>query len=76
MPKINWKTAPKGARWWAMDADGRAYWYCAPNVAAFTHFWFAEPIPAPTFDFSGDWRQSLVERPYGKGPQGKKLLNN
>ena len=61
--EIDWKNAPKAARWWAIDADCKAYWYCAPNVAAFTDFWFAEPLDAPTFGFAGDWRKSLVERP-------------
>jgi len=60
---IDWKQAPKSARWWAVDADGLAHWYCAPNIAAFTNFWFAEATPAPKFGFTGDWRNSLVERP-------------
>lgn len=61
--EIDWKKVPKSARWWAIDADGRAYWYCAPNVAAFTDFWFSEPVDAPAFGFEGDWRTSLQERP-------------
>ncbi|MCK3776444.1 hypothetical protein MZK49_06845 [Ensifer sesbaniae] len=60
---VDWKRAPKGARWWAMDADGQAHWYCAPDVAAFTDFWFASSVPAPDFGFVGDWRESLTERP-------------
>lgn len=63
MPKVDWSKAPKNARWWAMDADRKSYWYCAPDVAAFTDFWFPEQIAAPGFDYTGDWRQSLVERP-------------
>lgn len=62
MFSIDWSTAPKNARWWAVDADGQAHWFPAPNVAAFTNFWFSEPIPAPDFGFEGDWRKSLVER--------------
>jgi hypothetical protein len=61
--EIDWKLAPKNARWWAMDANGTAHWFVAPNVAAFTEFWFSEPLPAPSFGFLGDWKQSLVERP-------------
>ncbi len=64
-PGIDWARAPRGARWWAVDANGEAHWFCAPDVAAFTDFWFAEPCPAPLFGFSGDWRRSLVERPSG-----------
>lgn len=59
----NWKLAPKGARWWAVDANGQANWFCAPNVAPFTDFWFSEPQPAPAFGFTGNWRESLTERP-------------
>jgi len=60
---IDWSQAPKDARWWAMDADGNANWFATPNVASFTDFWYSEPIPAPTFGYVGDWRESLVERP-------------
>jgi hypothetical protein len=65
MGEIDWKQAPKNAVWWAIDADGSAHWYCAPDVAAFTDFWFQEPKPAPTFGFEGDWRESLTKRPEG-----------
>lgn len=61
--RIDWKRAPKEARWWALDEDGRAHWFVAPNVAAYTDFWFSEPIPAPRFGFTGNWRESLTERP-------------
>ncbi len=62
-PYVDWKKAPKTARWWAMDEDGHAHWFVAPNVAAFTDFWFSEPIQAPRFGYVGDWRMSLTERP-------------
>jgi hypothetical protein len=60
---IDWSKAPRNARWWAIDADGHAHWFCGPDVAAFTDFWFSVPVDAPTFAFAGDWRKSLVERP-------------
>ncbi|RRA01929.1 hypothetical protein [Burkholderia cepacia] len=63
-PEIDWKKAPKTARWWAMDANGTANWFLAPNVAAYTDFWFSEPVRAPSFGFIGDWRTSLTERPH------------
>lgn len=63
--EVDWKTAPKTARWWAIDANGEAHWFLEPNVAAFTDFWLSEPIPAPLFGFEGNWRESLVERPIG-----------
>ncbi len=62
-PEIDWKRAPKNARWWAIDENGEARWYMTPDVAPFTNFWFAEEKPAPRFGFVGDWRSSLTERP-------------
>jgi len=64
--EIDWSQAPKNARWWAIDKNGEANWFCAPDVAAFTDFWFSQPQRAPTFNFSGDWKTSLVERPTKK----------
>jgi hypothetical protein len=62
--EVDWKQAPRAARWWAVDAKGEAHWFFPPDVAAFTNFWWQEaPVPAPRFGFDGDWRQSLVERP-------------
>lgn len=60
---IDWKQAPKEARWWSMYANSQAHWFCKPNVQAFTDFWFLEPILAPSFGCTGDWKVSLVERP-------------
>jgi hypothetical protein len=60
---VDWKAAPKSALWWAVDADGTAHWFNAPNVAPFTNFWFADPENAPLFDYAGDWRESLTKRP-------------
>jgi hypothetical protein len=60
---VDWETAPRRARWWAMDADGKAHWYCEPDVAAHTNFWFPAQEAAPDFGYAGDYRQSLTERP-------------
>lgn len=60
---IDWKAAPKRAKWWAIDRDGKAHWFLEPNVSAFTDLWFAEAVVAPDFGFDGDWRKSLVEKP-------------
>ncbi len=65
---VDWSVAPRLARWWAVDRHGQAHWFCAPNVAAFTDFWYSESVVAPAFGFSGDWRESLTERPLsGRG---------
>jgi hypothetical protein len=60
---IDWSQAPEDARWWAMDGDGHAYWYCRPQIAAATTFWFAARHPAPSFGYARDFRQSLQARP-------------
>jgi hypothetical protein len=60
---VDWKSAPKTAQWWAVDANGQAHWFMAPNIAPFTDFWFTEQVPAPPFDYEGDWRESLTARP-------------
>jgi hypothetical protein len=60
--EVDWDLAPAHARWWAVDEDGKAHWYCAPNTSHLSSFWFADQIAAPTFGFAGDWRESLVER--------------
>ncbi len=65
---IDWKLAPKNARWWGVDANGEAHWFCEPDISAFTDFWFSEPVIAPSFGFIGDWRTSLTERPARFGP--------
>ena len=59
---VDWKSAPKNARWWAVDEDGNAHWFGSPNVAPFTNFWFAESERAPLFGYDGDWRESLTTR--------------
>lgn len=60
---IDWNLAPQHARWWAIDGDGHAYWYCAPQMAAATTFWFSARHPAPSFGYARDYRMSLQERP-------------
>lgn len=70
-PGVDWKEAPRLARWWAMDADGQAHWFWEPNVAAFTNFWLSERAAAPDFDYVGDYKQSLTVRP----PRPVKVTN-
>jgi len=61
--EVNWRHAPKGARWWAMDSSGHAHWFMEPTHKVKAHFWYAQEVHAPTFAYSGDWRESLTERP-------------
>ena len=59
---VNWRQAPVRARWWAMNKDGQAFWFCEPDVAAFTDFWFSEMLVAPSFGYAGDYKASLTPR--------------
>lgn len=60
---IDWNEAPKGARWWAMDANGQAHCLLAPNVAPFTDLWYSDQVSAPGFGFNGNWKENLTELP-------------
>ena len=60
--QIDWSQAPETARWWAVDANGQASWFCVPNVPMSATAWLALPVSAPDFGFKGDWKTSLVER--------------
>ncbi|AMO97956.1 hypothetical protein CFter6_5389 [Collimonas fungivorans] len=34
-----------------------------PTHKVRTHFWYSQEVHAPAFAYSGDWRESLTERP-------------
>lgn len=69
-PVVDWSAMPAWANWVAMDGNGDWFYYASkPNEGA--DGWYGEicyscTIPssyAPTF--SGDWKDSLCERPAG-----------
>jgi hypothetical protein len=60
---VEWKRAPKNTFWWAVDEDGKAHWFKGPDVIPHTKFWFMDVIPAPSFGYEGDWRESLTKSP-------------
>lgn len=62
----DWDKAPEWAKWWAMDADEECYWFeNEPEIESVT--WFpinvSEVGRAPSFDYTGNWKESLRERP-------------
>ena len=68
---INWELAPAWAEIWVMSGVGQAWWGAGdletwrPNL---NNGWSATGFNvkteiAPSFDFSGDWRESLIKRP-------------
>ena len=60
---INWSKAPKLARWWAIHKDGLAHWFCEPDIAFYSSFWFTNAVPPPAFSYCGDYKKSLTPRP-------------
>lgn len=63
MFEIDWRQAPRGAKWWAINADGQAHWFTPPKPIPFAHIWYADMDPAPDFGYQGDWKDSLHECP-------------
>jgi hypothetical protein len=65
--KPNWRNAPKEARYFARDADGKYYWYKdKPTPNEHYHKWQANCFwRDETVEYS-NWRSSLTERPKDK----------
>ena len=69
----DWSQAPAWANWWAMDADGRSAWYSyepyyGDNREYWSDYknkydWNDKSLVCPSFDYQGDWKDSLRERP-------------
>jgi len=68
MIKPDWSTAPEWAQYWAIDNDGRAYWYeHKPTIEHDDRFvWsvghigrYTEALPR---NYAG-WKESLEKRP-------------
>ena len=66
--QANWNQAPEWANWWAMDSNGICYWYMTePRLTEiFPNEWVGGGYPidtqAPSFNYQGDWKDSLQER--------------
>ena len=62
----DWSKAPEWAKWWAMDADRSCYWFSnKPTMESVTWWAITYSIAdlAPSFDYDGNWKDSLRERP-------------
>ena len=53
----DWSQAPKGSDAWRMYGDGNCAWLV--DIDGDFKWW----APAPSFDYQGDWKDSLRERP-------------
>ena len=69
--KIDWSQAPEWANWWAMDENKNTSWIYSELEQPYTSDiflrWFAvgkfDSADAPSFGYTGDWRESLRKRP-------------
>ena len=67
----DWSQAPEWANWWAMDENKNTRWIYSeleqPYIGDIFLRWFAvgrfDSADAPSFGYTGDWRNSLRKRP-------------
>ena len=67
----DWSQAPDWANWWAMDENKNTRWIYSELEQPYTSDiflrWFAvgkfDSEDAPSFGYTGDWRNSLRKRP-------------
>ena len=62
----DWSQAPKWANWWVMTSKGVPIWIDSEPRISDNGFYWCLPrgnIEAPLFNYQGDWRESLRERP-------------
>ena len=67
----DWSQAPEWANWWAMDENKNTRWIYSELEQPYTSDiflrWFAvgkfDSADAPSFGYTGDWRESLRKRP-------------
>ena len=58
----DWSQAPDWAKWWCQDEDGDSWW-CEEKPIISTSFWNGFEGKAPSFNYQGDWKDSLRKRP-------------
>ena len=62
----DWSEAPERAKWWAMDKDRIAHYFENKPIKYIT-LWFtyysSNTERANNFEYTGDWKDSLRERP-------------
>ena len=54
----DWSVAPPRALTWAISSDGRATWALYDYKGDFIQY-----VDAPSFDYQGNWQDSLRKRP-------------
>lgn len=63
----DWSQAPEWANSWGMAEIGQAWWLSGEwhvnNRGGFSSTGFIKAEKAPSFDYQGNWKESLRERP-------------
>ena len=65
----DWSQAPEWANWWAMDENRDCYWHSCVDSPFIGNGVFevgdskGHTYDAPSFGYTGDWRNSLRKRP-------------
>ena len=59
----DWSQAPDWAKWWVVDKDGESAWCEEKPIVSDSDFWYGKEGNAPSFGYTGDWRNSLRKRP-------------
>ena len=66
---IDWSQAPESVKFWAMDENGSAAWYEVMPYIDVDEFNYefglggATHVKAPSFNYQGNWQDSLRKRP-------------
>lgn len=61
--QVDWSQAPDDANFWAMDECGSCNWYEIMPEIIDNNWDFGRVIDsAPSFNYQGDWKDSLRER--------------
>ena len=64
----DWSQAPEWAEYWVKNINGVFSWY-SKKPTAFDQGWFVgagavyRVCPAPSFNYQGNWQESLRKRP-------------
>lgn len=60
----DWSDAPEWANWWAIDKDLVSFWFAdKPKFDEVEFYQCGVFCDAPSFGYTGDWRNSLRKRP-------------
>ncbi|MEG0198312.1 MAG: hypothetical protein RR676_14170 [Acinetobacter sp.] len=64
-PLIDWNKYGKGLYFWAMDENGRAFWHNRKPKINGGKWDSYHKHRASSFNYKGNWRESLRERQHG-----------